>query len=241
MTTIRHTARRGVRRVYEALGDHPLALPVLLAVTPESVSSRKVTPETDLVVEGFPRSGNTYAALGIALAQPQPLRIVSHAHVPAQVKRAVALGVPTLVAVRDPADATCSMAVADPHHRVRDLLRYWIHYHQQLLEVERGVLFASFEDITGRLGGVVDAVNRRFGTDLAPVADDAETRERIFAAIEDKQRSVHGEARYHEAVPRPDPKRSGEGARRRAELEETVDPAALDRARELHRRLVDAR
>jgi hypothetical protein len=240
VTTIRHTARRGVRRVYEALGDHPSALPLLLAVTPESVSSRRVTRETDLVVEGFPRSGNTYAALGIGLAQPRPLRIVSHAHVPAQVKRAVALGVPTLVAVRDPADATCSMAVADPHHRVRDLLRYWIHYHEQLLEVRSGVVFASFGEITGRLGAVVEAVNRRFGTDLVPVADDPATREQIFTAIEDKQRTVHGEARYHEAVPRPDPQRAAEAARRREELDRTVAPAVLARARDLHRRMVES-
>jgi len=238
VSTARHAVRRGIRRVYEALGDHPLALPALLAATPESVRSRWITPDTDLVVEGFPRSGNTYAALGIAAAQHRPLRIVSHAHVPAQVKRAVALGVPTVVAVRDPAAATCSMAVADPHHRVRDLLRYWIHYHEQVLELEGGIVVASFEDITERLGSVVDAVNRRFGTELAPVTDDQDTRERIFAAIEGKQRAVHGEARYHEAVPRPDPKRSAEAARRRAELEATVPPAVLAGAEALHRQLV---
>ncbi len=239
MTAIRHGVRRGVRRVYEALGDHPAALPILLALTPESVRSRWVTRDTDLVVEGFPRSGNTYAALGIASAQPRPVRIVSHAHVPAQVRRAVALEVPTVVAVRDPADATCSMAVADPHHRVRDLLRYWIHYHEQVLELEHGVVVASFADITGQLGAVVDAVNRRFATELEPVGDDRATRDRIFAAIESKQRAVHGDARYHEAVPLPDPRRSGEVARRRAELDATVTPATLNRARALHHRLVD--
>ncbi len=238
MTAVRHAARRRVRRIYEALGDHPAALPALLALTPESVRSRWVTRTTDLVVEGFPRSGNTYAALGIAAAQPRPIRIASHAHVPAQVKRAVALEVPTIVAVRDPADATCSMAVADPHHRVRDLLRYWIHFHEQVLEVQHHVVIASFEDITERLGAVVEASNRRFGTDLVPVGDDPDTRERIFAAIEGKQRAVHGEARYHAAVPRPDPQRSTETARRRAELEATVAPATLERARALHRRLV---
>jgi hypothetical protein len=216
-------------------------LPALLAITPESVRSRWVTRDTDLVVEGFPRSGNTFAALGIASAQSRPVRIVSHAHVPAQFKRAVALGVPTIVAVRDPADATCSMAVADPHHRVRDLLRYWIHYHEQLLEVVDGVVVASFEDITQRLSGVVDAVNDRFATGFEPVGDDPETRERIFAAIDGKQRAVHGEARYHEAVPRPDPQRSVDAARRRAELDSTVAPETLARARALHQRLVDRR
>lgn len=237
-TAVRRTARRQVRRAYEALGDHPVALPLLLAATPESVRSRWVSHDTDLVVEGFPRSGNTYAALGISLAQGRPIRVASHAHVPAQVKRAVRLGVPTVVAVREPAATVCSMAVADDHHRVRDLLGYWVHYHSQLVAVRDQIVVASFADITENLGAVVRAVNRRFGTDLASGTDDPATRDRIFAAIDQKQRAIHHDLRFHASVPRPDPLRAEAKERRRHELEVTVDPLLLDRARDLHRALV---
>lgn len=238
LTPVRFWMRRTVRRLYELAGDHPAALPVTLVVTPESVRSRWIDRHTDLVVEGFPRSGNTYAALGVTAAQEAPIRIVSHAHVPAQVKRAVRLGVPTLVVVRQPEDAVCSMAVADSHHRAKDLLRYWNQYHAQIERVREGVVIAPFERVVSDLGGVIEDLNLRFdlALDRFDDADDA-ARRAVFIAIEDKQRAVHGDRRYLAAVPRPEPRRAEALTTRRAELLRDTGESDRARARDLYRRL----
>jgi hypothetical protein len=51
----------------------------------------------------------------------------------------------------------------------------------------------------------------------------------VFDSIERKQRTVHGDRSYHEAVPRPDPHRADALADRRIELRRTTD----DRERRL--------
>src|SRR5262245_54574684 len=41
--------------------------------------------DTDAVIEGFPRSANTFAAAAFALAQTTPVRLAHHLHVPSQI------------------------------------------------------------------------------------------------------------------------------------------------------------
>lgn len=51
-------------------------------------SAQAVGPGTQLVVEGFPRSANTFAVLAFQHAQREKVRIAYNLHVPAQVIRA---------------------------------------------------------------------------------------------------------------------------------------------------------
>lgn len=235
-TRVRHQVKRVVRRSHELLGDAPVLLPLHLALTPEGVQERTVTRDTDLVIEGFPRSGNTFAVMAFRRLQPEPVRVVSHVHIPAQVRRAVRLGVPTVVVFRRPDDAVVSMAVADPHHRVASLVRYWCHYHEVVLRAAPSVVFASFESVTGDLGSVIERVNQRFDTRFVAGVPDVDE---VFAAIDEKQRRVHGAAGFERGVARPDTRRATELADRRTELDRTVSDDLRARADRLHRRLLD--
>lgn len=235
-TRVRHQVRRLVRRGHELLGDVPVLLPLHLALTPEGIRERTVTADTDLVIEGFPRSGNTYAVFAFRQLQDRPVRVVSHVHIPAQVRRAARLGVPTLVVFRPPADAVVSMAVADPHHHVADLLRYWKHYHEVVLRVADHVVFAPFDQVTGDFGIVVTRLNECFGTTFAAgIPDD----DRVFAELDAKQRRIHGEDGFARGVARPDGARAGDQARRRAELGTGRCPDLLAEAEAVHQCLLD--
>ncbi|MCB1016208.1 MAG: hypothetical protein KDB10_14000 [Acidimicrobiales bacterium] len=240
-TGARVLARRGVRRAHELLGDSPVFLPLQRLLTPESARDRAVTAHTELVIEGFPRSGNTFAAKAFALAQSRPVVVASHVHLPAQVKLAVRRGVPTLVLVRDPVDAAVSMAIADPHHRVEHLVDYWIHYHRQVAPLADGYLLVTFAEVTGDFGAVVDRCNERFGTTFDRFDHTPPAVDRVFAAIDEKQRAVHGETRYRQAVPRPDESRSDARRVLEARLAEPRAATAVARARALHDELVAAR
>jgi hypothetical protein len=72
---------------------------------------RLVTPDTQLVIEGFPRSGNSFARRAFVMAQNESshkTRIAHHIHVPAQVVRAARWRIPTLVLIRrDPEITYC--------------------------------------------------------------------------------------------------------------------------------------
>lgn len=234
-------ARRVIRRAHELLGDDPIFLPLQRHLTPENARDRAITDHTELVIEGFPRSGNTYASKAFALSQRRCVVVASHVHLPAQVKLAVRRAVPTMVLVRDPVDAAISMAIADPHHRVERLVHYWTHYHRQVQPLVGKVLLVTFTEATTDFGAVVDRLNARFGTDFDRFEHSDENVARVFAAIDDKQRVVHGEARYREAVARPDASRDDARAALAARIARPEAVELVARARALHAELVGNR
>ena len=76
--------------------------------------SRVLGPDTDIVIEGFPRSANTFAVTAFELAQERPVTVAHHLHAAAHVVRAAQAGVPVIVLVRAPEDAIASVVARKP-------------------------------------------------------------------------------------------------------------------------------
>src|SRR5689334_19049404 len=74
---------------------------------------RAVSRGTEIVIEGFPRSANTFAVVAFRLAQQREIEIAHHLHAAAQIKHAINLKVPVIVLIREPSDAILSVAVKD--------------------------------------------------------------------------------------------------------------------------------
>lgn len=70
------------------------------------------------------------------------------------------------------------------------------------------LLLVTFDEATTDFGQVIDRLNQRYGTTFDRFEHTDEHVARVFAAIDDKQRVVHGDARYREAVARPDASRA---------------------------------
>ncbi len=121
---------------------------------------------TDLVVEGFPRSGNSFAVAALASAQPAPIRIAHHVHAPANVIAGIRRGLPTLVVVREPEDAVVELVLLKPFLAVAQALRGWVRFHEPLLRYRGRFLVARTDEVIGDLAGVVRRLNERFGTSL---------------------------------------------------------------------------
>src|SRR5215211_6607259 len=97
-------------------GGHPTVYFSLYRLLRQDVA-RIVTPDTQLVIEGFPRSGNSFARRAFVMAQSDTQikhHIAHHLHVPAQVVRAARWQIPTLVLIRRPKDAVLSLVLRDP-------------------------------------------------------------------------------------------------------------------------------
>jgi hypothetical protein len=91
-----------------------------------------VTPGKQVVIEGCPRSGNSFARRAFSMAQDETFDVTSIAdrmHVPAQVVRAARWQIPTLVLIRRPRDAVLSFAVWDPIS-VDKALRYYLSFYE---------------------------------------------------------------------------------------------------------------
>ena len=90
-----------------------------------------VSKDTEIVIEGFPRSVNTFAVVAFTFAQGRPVKIARHLHAPAQVIAAVRREIPCIVLIRKPRDAVLSLLVRAPHISADQALKDYIRFYRE--------------------------------------------------------------------------------------------------------------
>jgi hypothetical protein len=133
-----------------------------------------VSPTTEIVIEGYPRSGNTFAVVAFRLAQGREIEIAHHLHAAAQIKRAARLDVPAIVLIREPSEAILSLVVRDPHASMRWALRSYIRFYSIVVPYLDKMVVAPFATVTSDLASIIRMVNTRYGTafkEFAPTED----------------------------------------------------------------------
>lgn len=191
-----------------------------------------VSRRSDLLVESFPRSGTTFLVAGLEIVCPH-LRVASHVHHVAHVRRAVDIGVPTVVAVRDPVAACVSLAIYQGVSVGASHLQRWIGLHEELFPLAQvGVI--PFEELTSRPRAAFGAVLGILGE--TPVMPPGDLDERVNRRIDVLTLRRHGKI---------DPMRISRPTTGRTALKEVqtrrllaTEAKLTDQARELHARLV---
>jgi hypothetical protein len=159
-----------------------------------------VQPETELVIEAYPRSANTFSAFAFQTSQPHPVRLAHHLHAPAQIAAAARRGVPILVPVRHPRDCAVSIAIRSPYVSLAHALGAYRRFHEAILPYRDACQVARFEDVTSDFGQVIDAVNARFGTEFTPFHHTPENVAVVYALIEERARQPAHAAAIHAYV-----------------------------------------
>ena len=182
-------------------GKHPSAFYGLYRLARKD-QARVVTQDTQLVIEGFPRSANTFARVAFNRAQSERVRIAHGLHVPAQVIRASRWRIPTLVLIRKPKDAVLSFAIRDPIS-VDQALRYYLSFYETVEEYRDAYVLGLFEEVTEDFGEVIRRINDRFGTTFSPFSHDERNVDGVFAHLERNSRKRFGETSLKNKVSRP--------------------------------------
>jgi len=198
---------------------------------------RFVEPDTELVIEGFGRSGSTFAVLAFEQAQERPVKTAHHTHAAAQVKVSARMGIPTVVIVRDPMDATLAHMVRRKIP-ARPALRSWIRYHRHLLPYRDRIMTTTLASVSSDFGAVIRAVNERFGTSFKEFEHTPANEAHLFEQIEADNLRKYGEATYW--VARPTAVRLQEKDARRLELEDPRLAGLKERAYAIYRSLIPA-
>jgi hypothetical protein len=208
------------------LADHPrLYYPVMRHR--KAYEDLLITDATELVIEGYPRSGNTFAVAALQYVQPRRLRLARHTHAPAQVFEAVRRSLPTLILVRDPRDAAISLVIREPGIPLETALRRYVRFYGRIHPHRNGYTVASFEQVTTAYGDVMRAFNARWGLALVPFEHTPANRDAVFAVMEEMERSHHG-ALTEARVARPSATRSEPKAQLEARLDEPRYRTLLD-------------
>lgn len=128
---------------------------------------RLVTSATDVCIEGFPRSANSYA-VDAFMRQNRDARVAHHLHAPFQVRRAVRLEVPCCLLVRAPLPAITSvLAMYRDRLSPAACCRSYIRFHRAVLPLRDRVVVCRFEEVIAEPAVLVERLNRRYGTSFA--------------------------------------------------------------------------
>ncbi len=205
---------------------------------PESYRAKGlVNRETDLVMEGFPRSGNSFAVAAMELAQEKPLRIAHHFHVPAQIIYACRYSIPVLVILRDASDAVISQKIRTPGGCLDQGLRDWISFYRCLIPYRDRYVLAEFDDVIGGFGAVIDNLNSKFGTCFNRFTHTEENNGIIFSQIENWNARKHG-AIEESVIARPSPARDVLKTELLCELETEKYSSLLRQAEDIYDSLI---
>ncbi len=164
-----------------------------------------VDRHTEIVIEGFPRSGNTFAYTAFVMAQPSLVRAAGRVHAPAQLIAAARWGIPGIVLIRHPEEAIPSFLIRHPRTGVRRAMRGWLRFYEPLLPYLGKLVVGTFDQVTTDFGEVVARVNERFGTNFAPFQHTEESVRKVWEAIDrDYRTRVGGEGgEFDRIVARP--------------------------------------
>ena len=151
------------------------------------------TTDTDICIEGFQRSGNTYAVIAFQFAQPGHAQIAHHVHAPGAVIAAVRLGIPVVILVRRPEDAIVSTVIRWPHITVRQALRAYVRFHDPLAPYRDRVVVGRFDDLIADFDAIIDGVNRRFGTTFSRFGSSEDSVRTVLEELDRWDRNALGQ------------------------------------------------
>jgi hypothetical protein len=149
-------------------------------------SPEVIGPQTQLVIDGYTRSGTTFAVYAFQLTQRERVRIAHHLHAPAQLIEAARRRIPALVVIREPEGAILSQLVQEPHVTLQDALTAYARFYSCLLPYRRHLVAGEFTQVTNDFASVIPRLNERFGTSFAQFVPTEAAMQEVFELIRER-------------------------------------------------------
>jgi hypothetical protein len=123
-------------------------------------------PNTDICIEGFPRSGNSFFVTTFQQWNPGTT-IAHHSHLASNAKYFSRQNKPTVILIREPAEAISS-AIAWDGKDARIVpsvgLISYLSFYQSLNKFRQNILFLDFHEAVNHPDKCIEKINQRFGT-----------------------------------------------------------------------------
>lgn len=103
---------------------------------------------TGLVIEGFPRVGNTFFVLAFERFCKDQVNIAHHVHLTCQIKEALKNNVPIIVLIRNPFDSVLSLKIREPKIFINIALAWYFFYYNYVLRNKKRVHIKCFDKFT---------------------------------------------------------------------------------------------
>lgn len=136
-----------------------------------------------MIIDGFGGSATSFAYFAFTLCQRQKLKAWGQTHAAGHVKKAVALKIPTLILIRDPADVALSLLQRRYYLSAKVLLHSYIRFYEDIEPYKDDFIIASFQEVTDDYSKVMDSVNRKFSCDFDLFVHNTQNVQQCFDAI----------------------------------------------------------
>jgi hypothetical protein len=146
-----------------------------------------VLPDTELMIDGFQGSANSFATAAFKLCQSRHVKLAHHRHAPILMVKAVRWNIPVVLTVREPESTVVSLTSRWPHISVEQGLKSYIGFYKALQPYANGFVVSTFQLTTNHLDKIVEATNKKFNTNfdlIDPERANAECKE-IFSSNPD--------------------------------------------------------
>lgn len=155
--------KRTRRRTVRILDRIPLIRLLLLpTIRPKLI----VSGGAELVLEGFPRSGNTFLASLMRQAAPD-LNFSHHTHLIANLERAKREKLPAVVLFRNPLDSVSSLVVKNPQvYKPSECLSDYIAYYRSAKKLLPSAIFIHSDELFSNPLEVLGKINRETGLSI---------------------------------------------------------------------------
>jgi len=239
--TLKRLLAKSRHALRSLIDTHPRIYLLLCQARPKT-RQITVSKDTEIVIEGFPRSANTFAVAAFTFAQGRPVKIARHLHAPAQVIAAVRRGIPCIVLIRNPRDAVLSLLVRAPRVSAEQALKDYIRFYRSIAPYRDKFVVGRFEEVTTDFGELIRRVNARFGTNFKPFEYTEESLQKVFQIVEemDKQDTGLSEVK-EETVARPSAYREKLKKMAEAKLDTPKARKLLLEAEEVYRMFIEDR
>lgn len=162
-----------------------------------------VNNTTDIVIEGFPRSGNTYCTALLYYLKPQ-VNIARHRHEIGHLIYAIELEKPIICIVREPLDSIISLHIRE-ELSIGFCVKYYLEFHRYLEQHKDKIKIIDFNVLVNNPIQVVKTINQITSfkltetdfnekkiNDIKEIVVEMENKEREFMGIHSKDiRATH--------------------------------------------------
>jgi len=148
-----------------------------------------VRENSQICIDGFPRSANTFLTVFFAHWNPDAV-VAHHVHLPLQISMAASYRVPTIVVIRHPLDAITSLMIREKSLYLWVAIISYALFYRKIDKYRERFVIADFATCVAQPEKIIELANIKFKKSFNNGTLTGELNEHLFAMI-DRVNHIH--------------------------------------------------